>query len=96
MARAALKWTTQELARRAGVGVNTVNRFEDNSDARLSSVSKIRLAFEGAGVVFHNERAVSLDGATVIAAPPENPSSRDDPENQKSSEPDRKASKKGD
>jgi len=52
MARAALEWSTQDLAREAGVGVNTVNRFEKGQDARLSSVAAIRAALESAGVIF--------------------------------------------
>jgi transcriptional regulator with XRE-family HTH domain len=52
MARAALLWSTQALAERAGVGVNTVNRFEGGGDARLSSVDKLRRALETAGVEF--------------------------------------------
>lgn len=52
MARAALKWSTQDLAKAAGVGVNTINRFEDGSDARMSSVDKIRAALEDAGIIF--------------------------------------------
>lgn len=52
MARAALKWSTQNLANAAGVGVNTVNRFEDGQDARVSSVDKMRAALESAGVIF--------------------------------------------
>lgn len=52
MARAALDWTTQDLAREAGVGGNTVNRFEAGQDARVSSVDKMRAALEAAGVEF--------------------------------------------
>ncbi|MFG1303691.1 helix-turn-helix domain-containing protein [Xanthobacter autotrophicus] len=52
MARAALNWSTQELAAKAGVGVNTVNRFEAGQDARVSSVDKMRAALEAAGVIF--------------------------------------------
>lgn len=52
MARAALGWTTQNLADHAGVGVNTVVRFEAGEDARMSSVDKIRQALEAAGVIF--------------------------------------------
>lgn len=52
MARAALNWSTQELAAKAGVGVNTVNRFEAGQDARVSSVEKMRAALEAAGVIF--------------------------------------------
>ena len=60
MARAALKWSTQDLAQKAGVGVNTVNRFEDGQDARVSSVDKMRTALEGAGVEFLNSTGVKL------------------------------------
>ena len=52
MARAALDWSTQDLAAKAGVGVNTVNRFEAGQDARVSSVEKMRTALESAGVIF--------------------------------------------
>jgi transcriptional regulator with XRE-family HTH domain len=52
MGRAGLSWSTTELAARAGVGANTVNRFEAGQDARMSSVAKMRAAFEAAGVVF--------------------------------------------
>ncbi len=52
MARAALGWSTQDLAREAGVGVNTINRFETGQHARVSSVDKMRTTLEAAGVIF--------------------------------------------
>ena len=52
MARAALGWSTLDLAGKAGVGGNTVNRFEAGQDARLSSVDKMLAALETAGVEF--------------------------------------------
>jgi ribosome-binding protein aMBF1 (putative translation factor) len=52
MARAALGWSTQDLARQASVGVNTVNRFEAGQDARVSSMEKMRATLEAAGVQF--------------------------------------------
>ena len=52
MGRAALGWTTQDLAREASVGVNTINRFEAGQDARVSSVDKMRSALEAAGLEF--------------------------------------------
>jgi predicted transcriptional regulator len=52
MARSALSLTTADLAKMADVGVNTVNRFEAGQDARLSSVEKIKIALEKAGVEF--------------------------------------------
>ncbi|MCK3777222.1 helix-turn-helix domain-containing protein [Ensifer sesbaniae] len=44
MGRAALNWSTQELAQKAGVGANTVNRFEAGQDARVSSVERMTTA----------------------------------------------------
>jgi transcriptional regulator with XRE-family HTH domain len=55
MARAALDWSTADLAKAAGVGANTINRFEAGQDARMSSVDKIRKALEAAGVIFVEE-----------------------------------------
>jgi transcriptional regulator with XRE-family HTH domain len=52
MARAALDWTTRVLAERAGVGVNTVTRFEQGGEALVGTVAKLRSAFEAAGVEF--------------------------------------------
>jgi transcriptional regulator with XRE-family HTH domain len=52
MARAALNWSTTDLARAANVGVNSVNRFETGGDARISTVEKLRSALEVAGVAF--------------------------------------------
>ncbi len=52
MARAALDFTTADLAAAAGVGVNTVNRFEAGQDARMSSVEKLKSALQAAGVEF--------------------------------------------
>ena len=52
MARAALGWSTLDLARGASIGGNTVNRFEAGQDARLSSVEKMRRALEEGGVQF--------------------------------------------
>jgi transcriptional regulator with XRE-family HTH domain len=52
MARAALDWSTTDLARAADVGPATVNRFETGQDARISTVEKLRAALEAAGVVF--------------------------------------------
>lgn len=52
MGRAALNWSTLDLAKAAGVGGNTVNRFEAGQDARVSSVDKMRNALEAAGVEF--------------------------------------------
>jgi transcriptional regulator with XRE-family HTH domain len=67
MARAALGWSTADLAREARVGANTINRFEAGQDARMSSVNKTRAALEAAGVEFMNGDApgVRLKSANV-------------------------------
>ena len=52
MARAALNWSTADLAKAADVGVNTVNRFEQGQDARISSMQAMRRSLETAGVIF--------------------------------------------
>jgi transcriptional regulator with XRE-family HTH domain len=53
MARAALGWSAQELATKAGVGINTVNRFESGaSQPRGVTLEALRGALEAAGVEF--------------------------------------------
>jgi predicted transcriptional regulator len=52
MARAALDWSSVDLARAAEVGQATVTRFETGRDARMSTVEKLRFAFEAAGIAF--------------------------------------------
>jgi transcriptional regulator with XRE-family HTH domain len=53
MARAGLRWTLDEVARRAGVSRVTVSRFElEQAAANPSTMTVIRQAFEKAGVEF--------------------------------------------
>jgi transcriptional regulator with XRE-family HTH domain len=53
MARAALGWSTSELAKRAQVGVATVNRFETGQAIPIpSTLAAIQRAMEDAGVQF--------------------------------------------
>ncbi|KMO20364.1 hypothetical protein QR78_11005 [Methylobacterium indicum] len=66
MARAALAWSTQDLAREAEVGVNTVNRFEAGQDARLSSVEKMQRALEKGGIEFIPENGTSSRGGAGV------------------------------
>lgn len=68
MGRAALNWSTQELAKKASVGANTVNRFEAGQDARVSSVDKMQKAMEDAGVVFVADGETSTAGEGVRLA----------------------------
>ena len=52
MARAALGWNVIDTAARAGVAPNTITRYENGTDAYGSTLSKLRRAFEKAGLSF--------------------------------------------
>lgn len=52
MARAALQWTVDELARQAGVNPRTVLRYEHGENATIETLMKIKSAFESAGIVW--------------------------------------------
>jgi transcriptional regulator with XRE-family HTH domain len=54
MARAALNWSADTLAEKAGVNVNTVRRYENGADAMGETLMKMRRALEAAGVEFTN------------------------------------------
>ncbi len=56
---------TQDLAREAVVGVNTINRFEAGQDARVSSVEKMRSALEAAGLEFIPENGAAPGSGSV-------------------------------
>jgi transcriptional regulator with XRE-family HTH domain len=54
-ARAALRWSVAELAARAGVGLQTVKRFEAADGvppSRSSTLLEVRRALEAAGIEF--------------------------------------------
>ena len=52
MARAALGLGVRELGDRAGIAGNTINRFENGADIRLSTLTKIQNVLEAAGIEF--------------------------------------------
>jgi len=53
MARAALRWTLQELADRAGVSRATLTRFESEQGSPIgATLTVVRQALEAAGVEF--------------------------------------------
>jgi len=53
MARAALGWSTSELARRAHVGVATVNRFENlQGETTPATVEAMQRTLESSGAIF--------------------------------------------
>ncbi len=54
-ARAALRWSAQELATRVGVSLRSIQRFEladGIPPARAATLQDIQLAFEAAGIEF--------------------------------------------
>lgn len=55
MARAALDLGVRDVAKLAGVGPNTVSRYENGADARGSTIMRLQRALEQAGVVFLDE-----------------------------------------
>ena len=61
MARAALGWTLDDLAKESGVNRRTILNFENDGPAASNSIAKLRLAFEREGVVFV-ERGVYVGG----------------------------------
>ena len=59
MARAAVGWSTRELAERAGVGATTVNRFEVEARAPIkATLLAIQRSLESAGVEFLDDDGV--------------------------------------
>ncbi len=52
MARAALKWSTEKLARASGLDKTTVNRFENGKVSYTSTATKLQTTFEAEGLAF--------------------------------------------
>ncbi|MEQ1956329.1 helix-turn-helix transcriptional regulator [Mesorhizobium sp. CN2-181] len=50
MARSAVGWGVRDLAREAGVSVDTISRFERGEELLPRTVAAIRAALEAAGV----------------------------------------------
>ena len=61
MARTALGWSVDDLAKNARVGRATVSRFEaERVTPNISTLTVIRQAFEAAGVEFLSEDGVRI------------------------------------
>ncbi len=50
MARTALRWTIKDLADEAGTTPQTVTRFENGGNATIDTLSRIKAAFDRAGI----------------------------------------------
>ncbi|MBB4290621.1 transcriptional regulator with XRE-family HTH domain [Rhizobium leguminosarum] len=70
MARAALGWGVRDLAAKSGVAANTVNRIENGSDAKQSTMDALQLALEAAGIVFIDGEYAGSGGPGVRLAAP--------------------------
>lgn len=70
LARAALNWSIREAATAAGVGFNTLARFEVGGETYASTLQKIRAAYEAAGVAFVAAGEASLSGGEGVRFAP--------------------------
>ena len=52
MARIALGWSIRDLAANAEMSANTVNRIENGFGAYASTIERIQITLEEAGVIF--------------------------------------------
>ncbi len=68
MARAALDWSRVDLARRAGVGMETIYRFERGRPPHARTVAKIREALEAEGLLFLEEEGVPVGVRFALTA----------------------------
>ena len=60
MARAGLKWSLTDAAKKSGVSGNTINRIENGAGSRTDSIVSLQTAFEKAGIVFGADGSVRL------------------------------------
>jgi len=65
MARASVDWTREDLARESGVTAQTIWRYENGGNATIETLSKIKEAFERAGVTWIPE-----NGGPATVRPP--------------------------
>jgi transcriptional regulator with XRE-family HTH domain len=65
MARAALGLGVRDLAKSAGVAINTVTRFERGEELLPRTLEAIRAVFEAAGVIFLADGEMVDGGAGV-------------------------------
>lgn len=66
MARAALRWSIDELAVRAEVGRATIARFETGTAARADTIAALKRTLEAAGVVFIADDEASPNGGPGV------------------------------
>jgi hypothetical protein len=67
-ARALLKWSAQDLARRSGISWRTIQRLEVGSGvpaSRSKNLERIRQTFESAGVIFIDREGIAGPGVRL-------------------------------
>ncbi|WP_353622964.1 helix-turn-helix domain-containing protein [Rhizobium lusitanum] len=81
MARAAVGWGVRELAKEAGVAVDTISRLERGEEIMPRTLSAIQGALETAGVVFLDGTYSGSGGPGVrLASPADSPIDTDESE----------------
>ena len=66
MARAALRWSIDDLAEKSKVGRATIARFETGTSARGDTINALRKTLEAAAVVFIDEGEASKAGGAGV------------------------------
>jgi transcriptional regulator with XRE-family HTH domain len=69
MARAALRWSIDDLASASKVGRNTIVRFEAGTQARDGTIAALRTAIENAGISILNDGDHSVTGGVGVRLP---------------------------
>ena len=65
-ARGLLKWTQPRLANASGIGLSTINRYENQTrPPRETAVHRMKIALEGAGIEFISANAAAGIGVRL-------------------------------
>jgi len=67
MARAALKWTLQDLERRSGVGRNTISRYEAGHDIMGGALQSLETTLANEGIRFFEDDQKYGTGVGIIS-----------------------------
>jgi transcriptional regulator with XRE-family HTH domain len=69
MARAALRWSIDDLASASKVGRNTIVRFEAGAHARSGTIAALQTAIENAGITILDDGDHSVGGGPGVRLP---------------------------
>lgn len=65
LARAALNWSLDDLFRVSGLHSNTVNKFENGSDPRASTLRALEAIFTEHGIEFPDEQTIRFPASVL-------------------------------